>query len=148
MQRRVEYRAPTCSLQITAEAKFHFRAVERRRLQVSAERLDVQNRKGMTGALHHVVQPLSQALLGREFVDAFDSRSLRHAGVIDEVTEWMREIAGRSIAAVCNHEMLEVGQRQLALDQQHAGVHAERAIAAERHDSPLRRTERNSSGEQ
>src|ERR1700688_2777013 len=101
MHRRIEHPTPASSLQITAEAKFHFRAVERRRLQVSAERLDVQNCKGMAGALHHVVQPLRQALLGREFIDAFDSRSLRHPGVIDEVTEWMAEIVGRSTSAVC-----------------------------------------------
>src|ERR1700722_5762047 len=111
MQRRVEYRAPTCSFQITAEAKFHFWAVKRRRLQVPAERLDMQNREGMAGVAQDVVQAAREPLVGRELVDAFDAGGPRHAGIIDKIAEWMCKIVGRPIAPVCNHEMLEVGQR-------------------------------------
>ena len=44
--------------------------------------------------------------------------------------------------------MLEVRERQLALDQQHARVHAERAVAAERDHRALRRAERNAGRKQ
>jgi hypothetical protein len=66
-----------------------------------------------------------------EIVNAFDAGGLRHPGVVHELAERMAEVVGGAVDPVRDHEMLEIGQRQLALHQQHPGIHAKRAIAIE-----------------
>ena len=60
----------------------------------------------------------------------------------------MGEVVGGAVAPVGHHEVLEIGQRQLPFHQQHAGIHAEGAVAAQRDDDALRRAQRDAGGEQ
>jgi hypothetical protein len=57
--------------------------------------------------------------------------------IVHEFAERMAEVVGRTVDPVRDHEMFEIGQRQLALHQQHAGVHAKGAVTVECDDRAL-----------
>src|SRR4051812_35196763 len=105
-ERRVEDRRAAGLFEIAAETKLDLRSVKRRRGQVAAEWIDMQDREGVTGDLDHVVETLTEPLERREFVDPLDAGGLGHGGVVHQLGERMIEVVGRAIDTVGDDEVL------------------------------------------
>src|SRR5262245_33921285 len=97
---------PCRSFDVAPEAKFRFNIINRHATGFLAQRLDFENRKGVTGLQYDFFELAVQSLERVDLEDAFDAHSPRDRRIIVALRIGEGNGAGGVVDAVGNQEML------------------------------------------